>query len=120
MNILRVDLKMIRRDMFGDIELEDCPPEFRREAINILRVISDNPFWGYTRMNELDKKLTLLYWQHIDGLDISDFRNWYVKLATVPDAISRARRWLIDPLHGYLIVKPEVLQRAKDAERRWC
>ena len=55
---------------------------------------------GYDKFYQLDKLLCLAYWMRWDGLNKAtltnwhDFEQWFLKKATPPEYITRARRWL--------------------------
>lgn len=76
---------------------------------------------NYINVTQLDKILTVDYWKEYDGLTDIDsqqgFSDWYIKQATPPDNISRAIRWLVS--HNYLLLKPEVQERAMEAASKW-
>ena len=77
---------------------------------------------AYETMTELDKRLTLMYWEYTDNLNLyhtnlGDFETWYVNRATSPDLISRARRWLVE--NRYLIIKTSVADNAQRSGDQW-
>jgi hypothetical protein len=61
---------------------------------------NDAGITGYDHMYQLDKLLCLAYWMKYDGLtkqtlvNWHDFEQWFLKKATPPEYITRARRWL--------------------------
>ena len=111
--------------MTDEIVLPEAPPLLRAAAQNILGIVERTPPIYYTTMSNLDKKLLVEYWKQIDGMDqILDeaqvdqkaFYSWYSNQATLPETISRARRWLIE--HNYIIVNERVGQQAVDAGKK--
>lgn len=112
----------IKKDMFNEIVLADCPELFKSVAENIIRILNITKSPSYNKMSELDKKLTLMYWEEIDSLslyntNLGDFEQWYVDRATNPDIISRARRWLVE--NRYIIVKTDVAVAARESSEKW-
>ena len=111
-----------KQDIFQNIRVPNCPSEFRAIAENIL-MMATKPGYSvgdYNTMTELDKNLMVDYWVEFDDMkfiliiDMGDrFREWFVKKATPPELIRRARQWLTE--RNYLIVKPEVQKRAYEA-----
>ena len=75
----------------------------------------------YHNVSQLDKMLTLHFWQEYDGLNEAitqkDFADWFLSTATMPDTISRAIRWLVS--HNYVFLKPDVQERALEASNKW-
>jgi hypothetical protein len=66
------------------------------------------------------------YWAEFDGLsqvcphnfiDVITFAEWFVKKATPPELIRRARQWLTE--HNYFIVKEPVAQNAQKAGQKF-
>lgn len=127
-------LKMEALD--GEIHLTQCPPEFRGVAERIVIMLYAKPLNDtYLTMTELDKKLTLRYWEEYDGLKGSDaltgvralntderleyFRNWFLSCATNPDVISRARRYLVSDAK-LLIIPQNIAKHAKQAQDKWA
>lgn len=114
-----------RQDMLGNIQISNCPSQLRRIAENIVNMATqlDYSFPDYHTITELDKRLMVDYWKNYDGLKfdsveaIVGFDKWFIKSATHPDLITRARRWLIE--HNYLIIKPDVAERAYEAESKF-
>ena len=111
-----------KQDIFEQIRVPNCPGEFRVMAENILMMAS-KPGYAvgvYNTMTELDKNLMVDYWAEFDNLphtdDRQDYlfsREWFVKHATAPELIRRARQWLTE--RNYLIVKEDVQARAHSA-----
>jgi len=118
--------------MFQAIRVPNCPSEFRAVAENILAMATKPGFAlsDYNTMTELDKNLMWDYWVEFDGFALAAVQNvithatvktyksgglraWFVKKATPPELIRRARQWLTE--RNYLIVKPEVQKRAYEA-----
>lgn len=125
---MRLNDDKIKRDMLGEIPLPDCPSAIRKEAELILRMLyTHSGDISYNTMTELDKRLVAMYWVEFDDLNfysisspiksIGEFQEWYVKKATSPDLISRARRWLVE--NRYIIVKTSVAERAQEAGDKW-
>jgi len=114
-----------KQDIFQNIRVPNCPSEFRAVAENIL-AMATKPGYAlsdYNTMTELDKNLMVDYWMEYDGMKsllytmfphtANGFKPWFVKHATPPELIRRARQWLTE--RNYLIVKPEVQKRAYEA-----
>jgi len=112
-----------KTDMFQAIRVPNCPSEFRAVAENILSMATKPGYAlsDYNTMTELDKNLMWDYWFEFDALSSygmlfdnnAEFKAWFVKKATPPELIRRARQWLTE--RNYLIVKPEVQKRAYEA-----
>ncbi len=116
-----------RTDMFSDIKIPNCPNvsiagySLKLACENIVNMLVKvgYAFPDYNKMTELDKILMLDYWREYDGLldalfnEPKYFDSWFVSKATTPELIRRAREWLVS--HNYLIVKPDVQQRAIEA-----
>ncbi|MDD4876419.1 MAG: hypothetical protein PHQ86_04725 [Dehalococcoidales bacterium] len=110
-----------RIDMLDGIRVPNCPSQFKVIAENIMNMASKPGYsvGDYHTMTELDKMLMVNYWGIYDGLeeiigrDGLSFHNWFVHKATAPELIRRARQWLSE--HNYLILKPEVAERAYQA-----
>jgi hypothetical protein len=121
-----------KQDMFQAIRVPNCPSEFRAVAENIL-AMATKPGYAlsdYNTMTELDKTLMFDYWKEFDGMmtevknlvdpcpyHFGDFTKWFVKKATPPELIRRARQWLTE--HNYLIVKEAVAQNAQKAGQKF-
>jgi len=117
-----------KQDMFEGIRVPNCPSEFRVIAENILMMATKPGYTvgDYNTMTELDKNLMWDYWREYDGLAsaleephgfFKNKREWFVKHATAPELIRRARQWLTE--RNYLIVKPEVQKRALEAGSKY-
>lgn len=113
-----------KMDMLGEIRIPSCPSPFRVEAECIMNMVTkpDYSVGSYRTVIELDKRLTLDYWLEYDGMvkEGEHFlvcRDWFVNQATYPEFIRRARQWLCE--HNYLILPAEILERARDAEKRF-
>ena len=115
---MNINIDKIRLDMLGDTPLEECPKSIRQVARNLL-VLARNEYFQYNTMTELDKQITVLYWAQFDTLDahLDNFKDWYIKIATYPEYIRRARQWLVE--HKYIFVKGDVLERAQTAGSGW-
>jgi hypothetical protein len=125
-----------KQDIFQNIRVPNCPSEFRAVAENIL-AMATKPGYAlsdYNTMTELDKTLMWDYWVEYDGfihtaaeiiLDKNSpdkvtsggLRKWFIKKATPPELIRRARQWLTE--HRYLIVKETVAQNAQKAGQKF-
>jgi len=115
-----------KTDMFQAIRVPNCPSEFRVVAENILSMATKPGYAlsDYNTMTELDKNLMWDYWREFDGAKpvmncdtIAMMREWFVKKATPPELIRRARQWLTE--HNYLIVKEAVAQNAQKAGQKF-
>lgn len=107
-----------KQDMTGFIQIPNCPEQFRKEAENLINMVSfDYTVGEYHNMTELDKNLIFDYWQKYDGLvigkDIDQQKKWFVEKATSPELIRRARQFLVE--RNYLLVDEDVRQRASQA-----
>lgn len=119
---MRLNDQKLKYDMMGELVIEECPGPLREAAQNLCRILNVATPAGYNTMTELDKRLTLMYWESIENLNLhithlGEFEEWYVKRATNPDLITRARRWLVE--NRYIIVKPSVAEHAQAAGDRW-
>ena len=115
-----------RTDMLDGIQIPNChPTELRKVAERIMNMVTalDYSVWDYNSVTELDKKITVDYWRKYDGLeeiigrDGLSFCNWFIHEATEVSTVERAMRWLTS--HNYLLIKPEVLQRAMAASNKF-
>ncbi len=118
---MKINWHLINYDMLDDLHLPKCPTLFRTEAENIITVIAETEPFSYTKMSAFDKRLVAKYWAKYDspymlnnGVSLED---WYIKYATDPDLISRARRWLIE--HNYLIPTKGISERAQESSEKW-
>jgi hypothetical protein len=134
MELDKEKVKSIKRSSLdGEIHLPLCPPEFRGVAERIITMLDREGFNNiYTTMTELDKKLVLRYWEAYDGLDdglmiiggeeryemVKSFCDWFLSKATMPDTISRARRYLVSDAK-LLIIPPTIARHAKQSENKW-
>jgi hypothetical protein len=124
---MRIDETKIPPNLLNEVSLPQCN-KFREQAENIITLLRTmQPFpYPYSSMGEFDKVLIAEYWRHFDGLGqklveenrlgISRFvvfREWFVKGATNPEHIRRARQWLVE--NGILIPNPRVLEKAQNA-----
>lgn len=121
---MRINEAKIPSNLFGDeVQLPKCK-YFREQAENIVTLLKTLPPLTYDSMGEFDKILIAEYWRHFDGLsqkletrstiNISQFivfRDWFVKGATNPEHIRRARQWLVE--NEILIPNPAVLEKAQ-------
>jgi len=111
-----------KTDMFQAIRVPNCPSEFRAVAENILAMATKPGYAlsNYNTMTELDKNLMWDYWVEYDQIfteNMEELKHWFVKHATPPELIRRARQWLTE--HNYLIVKEAVAQNAQKAGRKF-
>ncbi len=123
---MRLNDDKVTHDMLGAIIIEECPKVFRATAENIIRMLNVTKAPDYNSMTELDKRLTVMYWETFDDIsaymaqragEYGVFEEWYVNRATSPDLISRARRWLVE--NRYVIIKTSVAERAQEAGEKW-
>ena len=111
------------RDMTGEIHIPEtshCPNQIKKICENILTMclrLGGTCPTNYNTMTELDKTLMVEYWKEYDGLtldlEMEPAIVWFIKHATEPDAIRRARQYLVE--HHAIYVKPEVKERADHA-----
>ena len=94
------------RDAFGEIHIPEtshCPNQIKKICENILTMclsLGNVCPTNYNTMTELDKTLMLMYWREYDGMNLpTQFDDWFVHEATEPDAIRRARQYLVE--HQY-------------------
>ena len=112
-----------RTDMLDGIRIPNCPNQFKSIAENIMNMATKPGYSAgdYNTMTELDKILMLDYWREcdgfIEGLDFNNFKMWFIHKATAPELIRRARQWLSE--HQYLILKPDVAERAYEAGNKF-
>jgi len=122
-----------KQDMFQAIRVPNCPSEFRAVAENILAMATKPGYAlsSYNTMTELDKNLMWYYWREYDGLFTDKYeimypsreqafqagKDWFIKKATAPELIRRARQWLTE--HRYLIVTETVAQNAQKAGQKF-
>jgi len=119
---MKINWRLIDYDLLEELTLPQCPTLFRTQAEHIIEIISRTPFEGYTKMSQYDKHLILEYWRQLDGLDSAlqkpeEFKDWFLKQATNPELIRRARQWLIE--HNYLIPSKSVEEFAQQAGVNW-
>ena len=90
-------------------------------AGRILDMIPDEGFYQYDTIGELEKRIILRYWQHYEDMPTDGFESWFLHKATPPERISRAFKELYSSKHHapYLIIKPEVLARAKKSRENY-
>jgi len=118
---MRLNDQKLKFNMLGEVVVEESPPAIKIIVERLLNTLNVTKVGNYNKMTELDKLLTLLYWETYDGLNIclnlDKFDKWYKEKATNPDLISRARRWLIE--NRYIIAKSSVTERAQQAGDNW-
>ena len=120
---MRIDNSKIPSNLFDEVSLPQCK-YFREQAENIVTLLKTLSPITYDSMGEFDKILIAEYWRHFDGLaqkletrstvNISQFiifRDWFVKGATNPEHIRRARQWLVE--NGILIPNSVVQEKAQ-------
>ena len=123
---MRVNSRVLteKSDILGNIQIPNCPSQFRLVAENLM-MLATKPGYAvgkYINITEMDKILTIDYWQEYDGLPplghgfLID-KEWFMKKSTPADLISRARRWLQE--HNYLIIPEEIQLRASGASEKW-
>ncbi len=112
-----------RTDMLDGIQIPNCPSQFKVIAERIIMMVTKPGYsvGDYNTMTELDKILMVDYWKEYDGLNLdtleSGWREWFVRKATAPELIRRSRQWLSE--HQYLILRPEVADRAYEAGNKF-
>jgi len=106
-------------DMMDEIQIPNCPSQFKGVAEKLVMMASKPGYScpDYNTVSQLDKMLMLAFWKEYDGLKQDDFEKWFLSEATMPDLITRARRWLVE--RHYLILKPDVVERAYEAESKF-
>lgn len=119
---MKINWKMIEHDLLDEISIPSCPAMFRREAQNIIRIISSTQFSEYQTISNFDKQLIYEYWKQIDGMeavlhDFAEYRKWFLEKATEPEKIRRARQWLIE--RNFIIPRSCVSDRAQKAGENW-
>jgi len=125
---MRVNTRVFteRTDMLDGIRIPNCPSQFKVIAENImnLAVKPGYSIGDYNTMTELDKILMLDYWREYDGLSSTDDkedyvfdREWFIHKATSAELVRRARQFLCE--HNYLLVKPDVAERAYEAGNKF-
>ncbi|MAH45836.1 hypothetical protein CMI37_08395 [Candidatus Pacearchaeota archaeon] len=118
---MRINDKKLKFNMLNEIAIEECPPSIKVIVERLLSALNVTKVGNYNKMTELDRLLTLLYWETYDGLNIylnlDKFDEWYKEKATNPDLISRARRWLIE--NRYIIAKSSATKWAQQAGDNW-
>lgn len=82
-----------------------------RENVEIILAVDED-----SRGN--DKRLIMLYWKDIDGVDFSKFESDFIEKATMPESIRRARQLIQE--EGKYLPKDEIIlkRRAKQYEMR--
>jgi hypothetical protein len=113
----QIDTKM---GLDGEIHITNCEPQQLRvvteRLINMIYEMVnrlDYQFPSYHTMTELDKILMVNYWQTYDGLPNEVWLEWFIKHATEPELIRRARQWLVS--HNYIKINDDVKDRAEQA-----
>jgi hypothetical protein len=94
-----------RHPLTGQWNVPDCPKELLPAVAVILDWLEANPkhgITGYTSTSQLDKFLMAQWWLRKDHMkeaieqgDVNQFCEWFMKHATFPDIIKRARLWLM-------------------------
>jgi len=112
-----------KTDLLGGIQIPNCPSQFKKEAEQLMMMVTKLGYsvGDYRNVTHLDKLLTLDYWKEYEGLSQAltegYFEKWFTSSATPTDLLSRALRWLTS--HNYLILNPEVAERAMEASNKW-
>lgn len=114
-----------RIDAFGEIRIPNCEPQQLKVVTErLMQMIIDREKeldatpYQYNTVTELDKLLTVDYWERYDNLldclgkITYGFKEWYT-IATDASLIERGRRWLI--AHRYIFLKQGVADRAQEA-----
>ena len=122
---MRANSKVLteKSDLLGGIQIPNCPSQFKSIAERIM-MMATKPGYSvpnYNTVSQLDKILTLHFWQEYDGLNASisqkDFENWFLSSSTSSDMITRARRWLVE--RNYLILKEDIREYAMEASQKF-
>ncbi len=122
---MRVNSRVLteKSDLLGEIQIDNCPSQFKSVAERLM-MMATKPGYSvpdYHTVSQLDKILTLHFWQEYDGLNkgISqrEFEDWFLSSSTSPDMITRARRWLVE--RNYLFLKPDVQEYAMEASQKF-
>lgn len=116
-----------KRDMTGKIRMTDCEPKHLQvvteKLVNLIDDLLnklDYQFPQYRTMTELDKILMVEYWKAYDGfctINTNEFTEWFIKQATEPELIRRARQILI--ARHWIFVDPDVKERAEEAGHKF-
>jgi hypothetical protein len=120
-------------DMLDGVRIPNCPSQFKVIAENIMNMAMKPGYsvGDYNTMTELDKILMLDYWSEYDGFMDATYevmypsreqayqssRNWFIKKATAPELIRRARQYLTE--RNYLLIKDSVAQHAYQAGEKF-
>lgn len=124
---MRVNSRVLteKTDLMDGIRIPNCPSQFRYVAEQLMMLLTKPGYstGDYNSVTELDKILTVDYWIEYNELQgwikpqpkepIKYFRDCYIGLATMPDLITRSRRWLVE--HNYVFLKELVAERAHQA-----
>lgn len=119
-------------DLTGEIrilEKSKCPEPIKSYAEKILEMYRPDKLdtvapKNYHSITELDKAIMVDYWYAYDNFVVNSqkgmtFEEWFTKIATFPDYISRASRWLIS--HHYIVnIQDDVLKNAQLASEHWA
>jgi hypothetical protein len=122
---MRVNTRVFteRMDMLNGIQIPNCPSQFKIIAENIMNMATKPGYSvsDYNTMTELDKHLMVDYWREYDNLNnimvISGFHDWFIRKATAPELIRRARQFLVE--RNYIIVKESIAQHAHIAGEKF-
>lgn len=126
-----------KADMNGEIRMTDCEPANLRVVVErLINMLYENEqkmdyvFPQYNTMTELDKIMMLQYWLKYDDLavayslpmgenvlSINDFQIWFIKHATEPELIRRARQLLL--ARHWIKVNEDVKERADNASNNF-
>ncbi len=118
---MKINWNKVNVDMLDNIQIPTCPSMFRKEAENIVLILSRTDF-EYHTMTNFDKKMLYEYWKQIDGVESTldnpeAFMEFMVNKATDFEKIRRARQWLV--AENYIIPKASVSEHAQKAGENW-
>ena len=120
---MKINFRLVNYDLLDEINISQCPSLFKAQAEGIVKLVSELEPFSYSKISQFDKHLIFEYWRRYDGLDkafvedLGAFGEWFVKSATNPELIRRARQWLVEK--NYLIPTPNVAVRAQEAGEKW-
>lgn len=120
---MKINFKLVNLDMLDEINISQCPSLFKAQAEGIVKLVAELEPFNYSKISQFDKHLIYEYWRRYDGLDrafvegLGAFGEWFVKSATNPELIRRARQWLVE--HNYLVPTQSIEARAQEAGENW-
>ena len=116
--------------MTGEIRIDCDPPQLRTVTERLINLIAelltrlDYQFPQYHTMTELDKILMVEYWRKYDGMftlsessPVFNFDDWFVKKATEPELVRRARQLLLS--RHWIFVNEDVKEHAEQAGNKF-